>query len=299
MLSNKMPSSGNPLMDLRIAVLKTIAMTWKDDFAKTEIKLREIFKSMPCLELRKWLEESINYAMPFVGFGIQFLQPEARWNSYGNNQWTKHKFETIEITIPIIPADFCGRLDEYQKSEKLIEYYSHFPTIFGASSTKNVNGNPAKFASSTFNYAPGGDNYDLGVSQDSFLGFSAAFLNLITAIWENESLLNELDYNRYKTRKSLSAIDDQAYFDHVNYIFSHYFNYEFPWRFNLKLVTPIAGEEFWVSNDGVNWKWNDANIIRNIVYIEIPYAPDAKNQSVSLALAKYNATGPAYPFTCS
>jgi ribosomally synthesized peptide (two-chain TOMM family) len=126
-------------------------------------------------------------------------------------------------------------------------------------------------------------------------------IKLVAAIWDNENLIADLDYNaRVKGDE-----DDKKYFEDVKNILKDYFDYDLPWRFNFKFVLPPENEEFWIKS-GDSWIWNDPKIaaasatpfIRTTVFIELPYAPSEK-ENVSLALARYNATGPVYPFTCS
>lgn len=277
-------SSGNTLMDIRIAILKTIACVWKDDHKpKTnEKKLREILTTNSHAEMDNWFADNVHYKNPFPNFGIQFLPAVAEWNLYGDNTWTKHQSEIIEIKLPLIPKGAVW--DEYEKAQYLMEYYSKFPTFFGSLNTSSHQ--------LTTHFDPTGNDYDLGVSQDSFLSFSAVMIKLVAAIWDNERLIKDLDYNQHK------ETTDDEYYERIEVVLKDYFDYELPWRFNLKFVSPIENEEFWKENGG-QWVWNDAHpFIRTTVFIEIPYAP-VKKDNVSLALARYNATGPVYPFTCS
>ena len=109
----------------------------------------------------------------------------------------------------------------------------------------------------------------------------------------------------------------------LNAILNRYFHYEIPWVFNLRLIMP--DEEIFFQKvpleviEKVREKKGDCivekrktsikdlygyypvkNQVLNITTIEIPHAPDRDDtDNISLALARYNATGPAYPFTCS
>jgi hypothetical protein len=45
---------------------------------------------------------------------------------------------------------------------------------------------------------------------------------------------------------------------------------------------------------------NSKEYMLNMATIEVPNAPEKRDKAdTSLALARYNATGPSFPFTCS
>jgi len=286
-------------MDIRISILKTISHVWEND-KSSEPYLRDTLINYSCQEINEWFSEKIKYNNPFPNFGIRFLPAVAKWNLYGDNKWTKHQSEVIEITLPLMPKG--TEWNEYEKADYLMQYYGKFPTFFGSVA------NPPKDSGSVqkscndvgvgSTYDPSGNDYDLGVSQDSFLSFSAVMIKLVAAIWEDESLIAKLDYRHHKECHE----SKKKYFKNIRNILKDYFDYDLPWRFNFEFVLPNHDEAFWIKGptdqDCDEWQWNDKNVIRTTVFIEIPYAPTGK-ENASLALARYNATGPAYPFTCS
>jgi len=284
----KLHPSGNPALDVRFAALYAIAKAWQDE------KLLETLTTHHYPT--EWLN-SHGYQSPSESFGIKFLPPEAEWNIFGDHQWTKHKKETIEITLPILPEKYQAKekedliRNEYERAEKLIEYYSHFPTFFGVKNRKkSINDEPTR---STIPVDPHGDNYNLGDSPDLFLSFSAALIKLIAAMWENKSLLAKLDYNDPSNFK-----DDQKYYEKTLEIFSRYFKYDCEWKFNIRFIKPASDKNFWDENG----EWNYDAGVRNTIYIEIPTPPGRNpenRENFALALARYNSMGPAYPFTCS
>jgi ribosomally synthesized peptide (two-chain TOMM family) len=297
-------SSGNTVMDIRLAVLRTIAMVWSDDSQTEHIPGKSkgmryrLEKNSAAQNIE--LLSSMGYKPPSDAFGIKFLAANARWNFFRDHQWTKHQCETIEITLPILPKLESGSWSKFDKAEKLIEYYSHFPSFFGIAN--NDTERPEQ--SSTMPVDAFGNNYSMGVSQDIFFSFSDALIKLIAAAWDNELLISILNYDyRVNDTSNENLVSAEAYFEEISDIFKRYFHYECPWKFNIKFVLPDDNAAFWKKDDDVesdkeNFIWNELGGIRNVLSIEIPYSP-VGTEDISLALARYNATGPAYPFTCS
>ena len=114
-----------------------------------------------------------------------------------------------------------------------------------------------------------------------------------------------IDYDEFKK----SNKPDNIYYSRIAFILKEFYEFEIPWAFNIKFrFSRKVSEEpqsladsqapFWNRSDE-HWGWNNDNIIRNTVSLEIPITPDSDKDNVSLALARYNLIGPAYPFTCS
>lgn len=304
-MNRNLVSSGNTLMDLRLMILRTISKVWKDPALRDEIE------SKSPLQIYDYFAKEFNYHTPFDNFGIKFIKPTAVWNFYGDNQWSKPEDETITLTIPRKEPT-----DNFDNTERLFEFYSYFPTFFGLMkksggrsqakvSTNNPSSEIANFAQESTvmpNTDFHGNDYDLGVSEDSFLGFGGVVLKLIAAAWENPELMNMIDYNNQQNNSNIAS--DAAYYANIKSMLNKYYDFEFPWAFNLKFVLPTEDESFWFKKNG-EWIWrqydnNGRQLIRNTVTLEIPHAPKngEKNES-ALALARYNMIGPAYPFTCS
>jgi len=283
-------------MDLRLIILRTISNVWSDP------DLRNVLEQMSPSEVYDYFTKEFNYKSPFINFGVKFLKPTAVWNFYGDNQWTKPEDETITITLPS-----CINDNSFDETERLFEYYSHFPTFFGLMQNGGTRrqqkvqvGNANTILDSTGTDFHGND-YDLGVSEDSFLSFGGVIMKVIAAAWSNKELMNKLDYNFWKNSDNKT---DAEYFAEIKSILNKYYHFDFPWAFNLKIIFTDNDDSFWTKTNG-KWTWRNSDdngnpLIRNVVSLEIPQTPVTKNESdKALALARYNMIGPAYPFTCS
>lgn len=340
------PSTTNTLMDIRLLTLRTIADIWLDDNSTTrkgwqtlvdlgiidqgqcdklktdengihsyDSSLRTTITNMNVEELERYFAIRFDYNFPFLNFSLLFINGNAEWNLYGDNQWTKPIEETITLTLPR-PYKYWK---ECEKSEKLMEYYSRFPSILGT-----VKKLPTDESSDKLLISFAGNDYDLGISEDVFISFGALIVKLIATAWENERLLNQINYKQ--SSNEISKVEyDRQYDENLLFILKEHFNYEFPWSFKLRLNfaeepsqnESIRNNAFWIykttdKNPG-GWLWNSNNdsdfdihpktyykgFLRNTARIEIPKRPSSPKDNVSLALANYNAIGPAYPFTCS
>ena len=97
---------------------------------------------------------------------------------------------------------------------------------------------------------------------------------------------------------------NRLYSEEVDAILKKHFNYVSPWVFKFRLVVPnseVFFEKQYRNGREIGATFNpDQGHVLNLTTIEIPHSPGVQDtNNVSLALARYNATGPAYPFTCS
>ena len=98
---------------------------------------------------------------------------------------------------------------------------------------------------------------------------------------------------------------NESYNNELRAILKEHFSYESPWVFNIRFIyrpmsyfySDLAEENQTIEHPGKIPYDN----VPNITTIEIPFAPSktSNENEIALALARYNATGPAYPFTCS
>lgn len=342
-------SSGNVLMDLRIVILRTIATVWEDDknkpqktirerlndlhFSAEDIKellnndffkknidsvtpLREILVNFEPKFIIEYFKSAVRYHTPFENFGVKFIPGSAKWNLYGDDEWTKPDGETISLVLPS-----CEELwDSYQRAYYLMEFYHFFPNFFGSRRKEEFQITTSPFISvmgtsevrkvtpqdnSGIDFS--GNDYHLGVAEDNFLGFGALMNKVIAAAWNRKEFKDEIDYDTSKKNEK----SDKDYYKSIASILKEHFDFEMPWEFNLKLQfartynpddkNPTDSKAPFWTGSGKNWSWyttKEKQLIRNAVSLEIPMTPDNK-ENVSLALARYNLIGPKYPFTCS
>lgn len=331
--SDAPPQSQNALMDLRIVNLRTIADVWSDDKFKgkaglnawerlyaqnliskdqlkqlnnSDLPVRKTLRltlsgtaKKPGLnagQLKIYFKIRYQYHSPFPQFGTQFIPGTAIWDQYGLQSWTKPEDETITVTLPQAYRDW----NEVDKTERLMEYYNYFPTFFGSSENSKHQQPPSPGkAMALSSLAVGGtvdltgNNYDLGVSQDNFLGFGAVVIKIIASAWANKQFMDEIDYD--KKHKNTS---DANYYRRISIILQEQFQFTNPWAFNIKFE---FSKSFWRKNSKGQRVWNTPkkDLIRNYVTLEVPQSPIKDEENMSYALAKYNSIGPAYPFTCS
>lgn len=313
-------SSGNTLMDLRLVILRTIAKVWESDDSHGDLR-KEIEEKDP-VALNKWFWETFDYAIPFVNFGIKFIKPSTQWNFFGDNQWTKPEDETLTVALPALPDHDLG---PPQQTELLMQYYQFFPTLFGSlqHSPQECDDNRGETTDAVTISESGtnfhGNDYDLGVAEDSFLSFAAVMTKLIAAAWANPELMKHLNYERrWETYKhhleekgeypgpERHKQFNEAYYHEIKAMLVTKYHFDFPWIFNLKFVVPDpkGPESFWIKKND-KWAWrltgpDNTQLIRNWVTLEIPQSPSGGDAAAApIALARYNAIGPAFPFTCS
>lgn len=354
---NNTLSSGNTLMDLRLCILRTIAEVWEDDQSHNSKGLRKQIEEMSPEQTIRYMHDRFGYQNPFENFSIKFVKGVALWNQYGDNQWTKPQNETFVLSIPGQPHETIDdsvktgvtktgvtetdgtkidetktevTSDQYLRAQKLMEFYQHFPNIFGLIKTapseynsENSNDCSANDNNSGINFS--GNDYNLGVSEDSFLSFGAVVSKIIANAWQNQTFMQKIDYRRQliaaklidekdSYNKTINIINNPSqdyndpinvfnrqYFAEIKELLENHFDFTFPWMFDLAFLVPPAELSFWDTKG--NWRsagpeGND--LIRNFVTLEIPITPTQEDTAnVSLALARYNCIGPAYPFTCS
>ncbi|GAB5522354.1 MAG: hypothetical protein Roseis2KO_02260 [Roseivirga sp.] len=182
--------------------------------------LKQLWKAMYRLDL------------DYPSFGVHIIDPTARWNYYGDNQWTKPATEVLYLSLPaILPKENSDNdssseqfqnansfESQYQKASIVTSYYKHFPSFLGFSKAynediKNTSNTDFLVVKRCDNFPPMnealelkdalvselavdpyGNNYDLGIAADQFQGFSAMSTKVLAVMWSNESIRKRLDY---------------------------------------------------------------------------------------------------------
>lgn len=320
--------------------------------------LRYLVELFDSGNLKYYWSKAYHSTLDFNTFGIQLTRATARWDQYGNGEWTKPNSEALYLTVPVT-KNIMEIDDPITKSTTLTSYYQYFPSFLGQKhEAPNFNGakkdqkrkfvsarssnmvskykidptldigdlqNPYKLASTQ------GNDYALGISNGQFFSFSSVLIKLIPVIWNNKALSYRLNYLQrlidetsvfkngeddsvkieFNSLEELSYclghLDGEKMEEHeafnveydneIRAIFKEHFSYESPWIFTVRLIYPESFREL-IDNEN---QLQDYDLpVLNLTTIEIPHAPDTDNANgFALALARYNATGPAYPFTCS
>lgn len=286
-----------------------------------KLSLREILTNLEPDLLSFYFKMIYNYVSPFAHFGVMFISGSAIWNYYGDDRWTKPEGETISLTLPNFEKDW----NPYEKAFYLMQFYNHFPSFFGLIRKNKASSLSTAPQASNLEIDFSGNDYNLGVAEDDFLSFGALISKIVATAWNKDAFMKAIDYdtfiaNEQQKLKSISKNPvptelDAIYFKHIAHILKTHYDFNIPWAFNIKLQfarqykpcepieLPIDSKHPFWTGSGENWTWfkvsGDRQLIRNVVSLEIPIAPDNQEENVSLALARYNLIGPAYPFTCS
>ncbi|HTF98841.1 MAG TPA: hypothetical protein VL995_22080 [Cellvibrio sp.] len=286
-----------------------------------KLSLREILINLEPDLLNIYFERVYNYVSPFTCFGVKFINGSAIWNYYGDDTWTKPEGETISLTLPNFEKDW----NSYEKACYLMQFYNHFPSFFGTIRKDRVSSPLSPIRVSNLEIDFSGNDYNLGVAEDDFLSFGALINKIVATAWHKHSFMKTIDYDMFiaNEQQKLNSISekvnprelDEIYYKHIVHILKTHYDFDIPWAFNIKfqfarqympceiIEPPIDSKSPFWTGSGENWTWFTAQagrqLIRNVVSLEIPIAPDNQEENVSLALARYNLIGPAYPFTCS
>jgi ribosomally synthesized peptide (two-chain TOMM family) len=223
------------------------------------------------------------------------LAEYAPYNPKANNGWIGGT-DLFLIKIPQKPKG----INESELAIALAAYYSNFTTLFGNgyAVTDTAKNEKSNFSSELCEfYKKFRLNYhdyegaiahnipnNLGNGGDeSFYGFGAIVMNIISVCWNNPEYLKFItEKNRVITPVGTehSVINDE------------YVSFENPWAFNIQFKEVCEGNSKWNSEAR---KWD--TIENNEIYLQFPSKPDVEKHSMR-ALARYNGTGPAYPLTC-
>lgn len=109
-------------------------------------------------------------------------------------------------------------------------------------------------------------------SHESLLEFQEVYARVVALAWKDSVFLEEL---RKDARATLA----------------NYFGYMCPWNIDIEFEQ-LSGQEYeWQPGEDV---WN---LPKNAIHVGIPKKPPQLEEQ-AVALAVYNAAGPAYLFTC-
>lgn len=264
---NQMAAAGgesqvtNSLMGLRLAYLRAIAKSWRDEeFKQTIVTGKDILGI---------LEREFGFHSPWQHLELHLVndEPKAEWKPMETAGWIGSN-DRFVIHIPKKPDKAT------HPEQALAAYYQMFPTLFG----------PVKNNNSLRGPLPLG----LGVGPEPFLEFGAVTLRAIALGWKNETFWNDLTTKKGSKRKDAKPA------------LSRWLGYNCPWNFDLSFVEHqnFIWQEDGKHKIGV-WNPPEAGkkIPNNIIELHYPEKPEDET-FYAIALTSYNSTGPAYPFSC-
>lgn len=309
--SPDMMSLGTQLMAFRNAYLQSLAAIWSGKISKKDLVTCEEPSILPkkdpihCInildqtEFKQFLpNEGGNWGWNanfyLIDTGKTIYRP---FNPLSNNGWLGAA-DLFVINIPPTPSI------EYQ-AEALMAYYKTFPSLLGRGINEGFSPDQNIQSSYTFQeiknlmikigetdlheYYPALDkdnNLNLGTGNESgFFELSNALLSVISEVWSNpkfrDYLINPEMVIYPAGRKGSILRTDQVTF--VN-----------PWNFAIKFRQ--FGELTYWNQEEFRWE----GLRNNEIYLGYPLEPekDTNASANTLALARYNNTGPSYPFTC-
>jgi hypothetical protein len=231
------------LLNLRLAILKTIAAVWEDDGNNAadpdaNTLRKQLIEQSPS-ELKDTLRELTGYQSDYPNFGVSFMDAVCKYNAFGDREWVKPDNENLFISLPKLPdsAAAAARTNAAITTDYLTEYYSYFPYFIGpesnfvslnaqaparqGSAADARQANPTQaidfpFVSNRINLAQNegvddyGNNYDLGLEEDKFISFGALCTKVFAAAWENPEMMAMLDYTQWLRQAELLS-DDYDY----------------------------------------------------------------------------------------
>lgn len=295
---------GNDLMKFRLGYLRAIAKAWSSNDDERKLLNDDNID----VSLKKIIASTINPANPedpHIHIGPNLLDDDGPFQNYFGNiylgnvsirvfdvednptkwdlkdgvGWTGSN-DFFIIHLPKGPA----KQKEHAPKENAIylaEYYHKFPTFFGVQNDVNHTGFQAVAHEDRNDVLNQALQTDLGVSPGPFLDFGGVILRALALAWQRDDVFDELT-----DPKMIDATP----------VLSKYLGYNNPWNFNLRF---IKSESITLihdnSSDANTWE----NPPQNIVLLHYPCRPKEKADLYPMALASYNQTGPAYPFTCT
>lgn len=252
----------NPLMKLRLAYLRLIAESWRDDDLKNDIiHGKDIFT----------LLKDYGFHSPWKHLELVLVHDEHKkteWHPSETSGWIGSD-DTFIINIPKKPEDV------EQHARALAAYYQLFPTLFGLSGEEKEEDHGFS----------GALPLDLGVDSAVFLEFGALTLRAIALAWGNQTFLDEL-----ATPMGAQPKDAKP-------ALGRWLGYNAPWNFDIHFI--IDPQFRWKSDQKKKHSQGHyTGIPKNSIVLHYPVKPE-KEQFHAIALTSYNCTGPAYPFSCA
>lgn len=298
------------LMAFRTAYLQSIARGWKDEeFLKefisipdvkwTNILENDVFKSfLPKQQKLNWradvfIIENVEKHKDLPPTPVSVYSP---YDPNSNNGWLGGS-DLFVIKIPTAPAPA-------ERPAALAAYYSLYTSLFGNGYEVTDTGGAAPcshanveeimatnyktFSLKKADYNAAMENNiedDLGAGGDeSFLGFGAIVMGIISFCWVNPGYLEFLT----EKNRTISPVGTPN-----SILRDEFISFKNPWAFNIRFDEVVPGNSVWNAELGV---WEKLEV--NDIFLQFPTRPNPEAYSDARALSRYNGTGPAYPLTC-
>ena len=249
------------LLSFRLAYLMSITEAWQNEQYKEELLDCSNVLAHPGFTRYLPNEDPVQWKASII-----LKENGLRWKPegapVGSNGWMG-PYDDFVIKMPNRPTD------SKQKPIALSAYYQQFPTFFGGGHG-NLPGGTGAVAANAVTKVGG-----LGIGgPETFLSFGALTLRVIAYAWENEEFFNKLTDPDVNNAAEL---------------LTEYFQFTNPWNFNIRFE---RDENFnWDSEKG--WPTD----IMNRIELNFPDTPNMNEQAI--AIASYNDSGPAYPYSCN
>lgn len=271
------------LMDFRTAYLRIIARTWVD----SEFRGKVVGANSE--QIRQLFINDYDFDWCWPALDPIFEEAGAEWRPERVGGWRGKGFSG-KLTVKLPLNKKCVRAKDPEKMAlALADFYALRPTLFG---------NGKRWANSmSFQAYP----TSLG-NEGDFQEFGAVILRALGLAW-SEGPDGAFTQKLQDTTSCLPAL-------------AGWLGYTTPW--NMAIVVEDDPDAVWEPLDGKDSRQNGwqikphhssseglnphppaVSLRKNTLVLHIPHRPDDADQEFfPVALAAYNQTGPAYPFTC-
>ncbi|MBT0569634.1 BMA_0021/BMA_0022 family TOMM bacteriocin [Curvibacter sp. CHRR-16] len=272
---------GEPLLQFRLAYLRLLAKTWRDERFRKEIFSKPVPGGSMTEDIQDKLITNFGCTTKWPNLRVQLYASHdpaqaVRWSYKDAVGWIGPN-DLFVITLPNCPDDSQKKY----MAEALAAYYQNFPTVLGPalSTMSSPHSHGIGSPQPTAMGIPGG-------GPDSFLAFGSVILRAVILSWTNKEFFHELIHAN-------DAVPSLA----------KWFGFSMPFNFFIKFEHNPSSDYNWSYNaSSQTWGWNmgtpEAPVIWNKVVLNYPTCPDDE-EIRPVALATYNNTGAAYPFTCN
>ncbi|MGK4006906.1 BMA_0021/BMA_0022 family TOMM bacteriocin [Sorangium sp. So ce1036] len=278
------------MIEFRTAYLRAIARVWREgetsDFAK---------------DLTSGIQSKIDQCLSECGFSadcwpnlcVQFVRNGGvQWNPGDTGGWFSpvSKHESLTLRLPLDKAKVLHGVDQRYWAQALAEFYQLFPTPFGPIADPSQSGTKESTHQSLMAYPTKLGDFH------SFLELGGVIARAIALAWRQQAS-GDMSFTHDLMTRAAGAL--QSWLGYIS-----------PWGIDLR-VEPAPDGVRWIppTDDASAGAWACGatregeslpleDYLRNTLTLCLPDRPGKDATVWPIALAAYNNTGPAYPFTC-